>query len=77
MSYNDLRGALRHYNATAVESGIENAGPHRLVQMLMAGALEKVADRHHADDQQLSYPATRGAAGTVTGGHRRSAEAAS
>ncbi len=54
MSYNDLRGALRHYNETAVESGIENAGPHRLVQMLMAGALEKVATaRGHMERREF------------------------
>ncbi len=54
MSYKDLRGALRHYNETAVESGLENAGPHRLVQMLMAGALEKIATaRGHMERREF------------------------
>lgn len=43
MSYKNLHGALKQYSQTAVESGIESAGPHRLVQMLMEGALEKIA----------------------------------
>lgn len=43
MSYDNVRSPLKKYSQTAVESGIENATPHRLVQMLMEGALEKIA----------------------------------
>jgi flagellar protein FliS len=35
--------ALRQYQATSTQSGIFEASPHRLIQMLMEGALEKIA----------------------------------
>jgi len=34
--------ALNQYNRTAVQTGIEAASPHRLIQMLMEGALDKI-----------------------------------
>ncbi|MHB1239323.1 MAG: flagellar export chaperone FliS [Gammaproteobacteria bacterium] len=43
MGYKNLHGALKQYSQTAMESGIESASPHRLVQMLMEGALDKIA----------------------------------
>ena len=42
MSINQKRGA-RQYGKVAVGSEINYASPHRLVQMLMEGALEKIA----------------------------------
>jgi flagellar protein FliS len=36
-------GALAQYQSVSVSSGVEDATPHRLVQMLMEGALEKIA----------------------------------
>ncbi|MCW8907953.1 MAG: flagellar export chaperone FliS [Sedimenticola sp.] len=38
-----LKSALTQYNSVSVNSGIEDATPHRLVQMLMEGALDKIA----------------------------------
>ncbi len=38
-----ISSALSQYKSVSISSGIENATPHRLVQMLMAGALEKIA----------------------------------
>ena len=38
-----INSALSQYKSVSISSGIENATPHRLVQMLMAGALEKIA----------------------------------
>jgi len=38
-----MQNALDQYKQVGVQSGIENASPHRLIQMLMAGALEKMA----------------------------------
>lgn len=38
-----VNSALSHYKSVSVSSGIEGATPHRLVQMLMEGALEKIA----------------------------------
>jgi len=42
MSLNQKRGA-RQYGKVAVGSEVAFASPHRLVQMLMEGALEKIA----------------------------------
>ncbi len=36
------KGAMQ-YKKVDTQSGIENANPHRLIQMLMEGALEKIA----------------------------------
>ncbi len=38
-----MKNALSHYNSVSVSSGVEDATPHRLVQMLMEGALDKMA----------------------------------
>jgi flagellar protein FliS len=35
--------ALSQYKSVSVASGVENATPHRLVQMLLEGALDKIA----------------------------------
>lgn len=43
MSYNKRRSALAQYGKVAAESEVAYASPHRLVQMLMEGALDKVA----------------------------------
>lgn len=43
MSFAQVRSALNQYSQTAVETGIESASPHRLIQMLMEGALTKIA----------------------------------
>ena len=37
------RGGIGEYNQVGVSSGVEQASPHRLIQMLMDGAIEKVA----------------------------------
>ncbi len=34
--------AVQQYNTVSVSSGVESASPHRLIQMLMLGALEKI-----------------------------------
>jgi flagellar secretion chaperone FliS len=36
-------GGAHHYRKIAVQSELAGASPHRLIQMLLAGALEKVA----------------------------------
>lgn len=43
MSFAGVRNALNQYNQHAVQTGIESADPHRLIQMLMEGALGKIA----------------------------------
>ena len=35
--------AMKHYKQVSVHSNLMDASPHRLVQMLMEGALEKIA----------------------------------
>lgn len=37
-----VRSALQQYKQVGVQSQVEGASPHRLIQMLMDGALEKI-----------------------------------
>lgn len=43
MNYVKTTGALKEYSQVGVHSGVVSATPHRLIQMLMEGALEKIA----------------------------------
>jgi len=43
MSFAGVRNALNRYSRNAVQTGVESASPHRLIQMLMEGALDKIA----------------------------------
>jgi flagellar protein FliS len=43
MGYRNPRGALKQYGQVATQAGVAVADPHRLIQMLMEGALEKIA----------------------------------
>ena len=43
MTYSKKRNPLNKYGRVATESEVAYASPHRLVQMLMEGALEKIA----------------------------------
>ena len=43
MNMAKLHNAVQQYNQVGVASSVESASPHRLIQMLMAGALEKIA----------------------------------
>lgn len=43
MTYSSARNAPGQYSKMAVQTGIESASPHRLIQMLMEGVLEKLA----------------------------------
>ena len=42
MNMAKLHSAVKQYNKVGVSSGVESASPHRLIQMLMVGALEKI-----------------------------------
>ena len=44
--------ASQAYGAVAVHSGVESASPHRLVQMLMEGALQKMLTARLAIEQE-------------------------
>jgi flagellar protein FliS len=43
MSLTNSRNGIEQYQKTGVQGSIETATPHRLIQMLMEGALSKVA----------------------------------
>lgn len=43
MNTGKLNNAVKEYNRINIASGVEEADPHRLIQMLMQGALEKIA----------------------------------
>ncbi len=43
MTYPNAQNAVGQYSNTAVHTGIESASPHRLIMMLIDGALEKIA----------------------------------
>ncbi len=43
MSYPNIQTALDQYKQVGVQSGLADATPYRLVQMLMEGALERVS----------------------------------
>jgi flagellar protein FliS len=57
MSFANVRSALNQYSQNAVQAGIESASPHRLIQMLMEGAMAKIAiakghmERHEIRDK--------------------------
>jgi len=43
MSFAGVRNGLDQYNRNAVRTGVDSASPHRLIQMLLEGALDKIA----------------------------------
>lgn len=43
MSYANVQSALSQYRQVGVHGGVADASPHRLIQMLMRGAQEKIA----------------------------------
>jgi flagellar protein FliS len=43
MNYTGARAALKQYKQVNAHSMVESASPHRLIQMLMGGALEKIS----------------------------------
>lgn len=43
MARSDTRNPINQYNQVGVQSNVESASPHRLIQMLFEGALEKIA----------------------------------
>lgn len=63
MTYGKKRSGIAQYGKVAAESEIAYASPHRLVQMLMEGALEKLAiakgciERHDLEgkSRQISW----------------------
>ncbi|WP_298770802.1 flagellar export chaperone FliS [uncultured Shewanella sp.] len=46
-----MRSSLQSYRKVSVESGISVASPHKIIQMLFAGALERLAQARCAIEQ--------------------------
>jgi flagellar protein FliS len=44
--------AIQSYSSVKVQSGVESASPHRLIQMLFEGALERIAQAKGAMQQK-------------------------
>ncbi|MCL2913123.1 flagellar export chaperone FliS [Shewanella corallii] len=47
-----MRGSLQSYRKVSLESEIAVASPHRIIQMMFAGALERLAQSRYAIEQQ-------------------------
>ncbi len=43
MSFSNPRNALNAYSKMSVQTAVDGASPHRLIQMLMEGALDKIS----------------------------------
>lgn len=43
MNMAKVHKAVRQYNRVGITSSVESASPHRLIQILMSGAIEKIA----------------------------------
>lgn len=43
MSYTNVQGAIKQYQSAGVQGGLAEATPHRLIQMLLEGALDKIS----------------------------------
>lgn len=67
-------GAMKSYNQVAVQSNTTYASPHRLIQMLLEGALEKIAiaKGHMARGQVAGKGEHIGWAMSIVGGLRAS-----
>ena len=40
---NKMTGAVKAYNQVGVDTDVASASPHRLIQMLMEGVIQKIA----------------------------------
>lgn len=74
MTQKNAQLALNQYNRTAVQAGVAAASPHRLIQMLMEGALDKIAiaKGHLARGQMEQKGKHIGWAISIVGGLRSS-----
>jgi len=51
MNMAKFHNAVQQYNRVGVAAGVEEASPHRLIQMLMEGVIEKIAIAKGAMDR--------------------------
>ncbi|MCE9686689.1 flagellar export chaperone FliS [Shewanella sp. AS16] len=47
-----MRGSLKSYRKVSLESEIAVASPHRIIQMMLSGALERLAQSRYAIEQK-------------------------
>ncbi|MFA7521092.1 flagellar protein FliS, partial [Shewanella sp.] len=47
-----MRGSLQSYRKVSLESEIAVASPHRIIQMMFAGLLERLAQSRYAIEQR-------------------------
>jgi len=66
--------ALKLYNTVGVQTGIEDASPHRLIQMLLDGALDRIAraKAHMKQNEIEAKGVSIGMAISIIGGLRDS-----
>jgi len=55
MSFSGKQSGMQQYKKMSVQGGVDSASPHRLIQMLMEGALEKIATaKYHMEKNEIS-----------------------
>lgn len=55
MSFSSRQTGMDQYKKVSVQGGVESATPHRLIQMLMEGALEKIATaKFHMEKNEIA-----------------------
>ncbi|MFZ0258274.1 MAG: flagellar export chaperone FliS [Gammaproteobacteria bacterium] len=55
MHHQEIGRAIKHYHQIDERSGVESASPHRLIQMLLAGALSRIATaQNHMKRQEIA-----------------------
>lgn len=56
---NNLAKDIKQYNQVSIQTDVESAGPHRLIQMLMEGALEKITKaKGHMERAEIAAKGT-------------------
>jgi len=55
MSFSGKQSGMQQYKKMSVQGGVDSATPHRLIQMLMEGALEKIATaKFHMEKNEIA-----------------------
>lgn len=55
MSFSSKQSGMDQYKKVSVQGGVESATPHRLIQMLMTGALDKIATaKFHMEKNEIA-----------------------
>ncbi len=55
MSFSGKQSGMQQYKKMSVQGGVDSATPHRLIQMLMEGVLEKIATaKYHMEKNETA-----------------------